>query len=126
VTRRRCVVCERKLTAKRRGARYCSGACHQRATRARARESDLERLEREIDAAKAHYWALVQQMAEARGVQVSQVVTEQAQFVDEDGNVSIRDRLVGKTTPHRPGWASWGLEAAGPPFSPPIRRRRSA
>ena len=116
VTRAKCVVCEKKFKATRKDARYCSAACRQRAARARAGQDDLAR---EIDAAKAHYWALVRKEAEARGRSVSQVVTEQAQYVDVDGSVYIGGRLVGHTTPHRPGWAAWGLEAAGPPFSPP-------
>ena len=81
-------------------------------------------LAREIDEARAHYWALVRKYAEARGLNLSQVVTEQAQFVDADGNVRIGAMgnlgpVIGRTTPHRPGWAAWGLETAGPPFSPP-------
>ncbi len=60
---------------------------------------------------------------------MSQVVTAEAQFVDVEGNVYMGGptggldpadrRLVGRTTPHRPGWAAWGLEAAGPPPPPP-------
>ncbi|MEJ7742075.1 MAG: hypothetical protein WKF73_05705 [Nocardioidaceae bacterium] len=60
---------------------------------------------------------------------VSRVVTEQAQFVDVDGNVYIGGQLVGRTTPTtgctcskcRLGWAVWGLEAAGPPLLPADR-----
>lgn len=59
---------------------------------------------------------------------MSQVVTAEAQFVDEDGNVYMGGAngglgsgatLVRHTEPHRLGWAGWGLEAAGPPWSPP-------
>jgi hypothetical protein len=60
----------------------------------------------------------------ARGVTVSQIVTEQAVYVDEDGNVfrgfpGSGGPWLGKTAKPRPGWSSWGLEAAGPPFDPP-------
>lgn len=75
--------------------------------------------DREIEEARLAYWALIERRALARGVNVSQVVTEQAQHVDADGNVHIGGLLAGRTTPDRPGWAAWGLEAAGPPWSPP-------
>jgi hypothetical protein len=60
-------------------------------------------------------------VAEARGVTVSQINTEQAQFIDETGNVYIGGKFVGTTKPPRPGWSHHGLEAAGPPFSPPTK-----
>jgi hypothetical protein len=49
---------------------------------------------------------------------------DEAQFVDEAGHVTMHGRVVGHTEPHRPGggaaWAAWGLDAAGPPFIPPL------
>ncbi len=116
VTRNKCVVCGKRFKATRKDARYCTGACRQRASRARNASDDLDR---EIDAAKAHYWKLIREQAEAKGAPVSQILTEQAQLVTADGNVYIRGKHVGHANPHRPGWAGWGLEAAGPPFSPP-------
>jgi hypothetical protein len=122
---RKCAICRASFTAKRRDARYCSGKCRQRATRARQASDDINR---EIEAARRYYWALVRLAAEARGVGVSQILTEQSQSVDAQGNVFMGGRLgglgpgaklVGRVTPHRPGWTAWGLEAAGPPFSPP-------
>jgi hypothetical protein len=125
VTRRRCVICREHFTARRRDARYCSGKCRQRANRARQVSDDLDR---EIEVARRYYWALVRLAAESRGVGMSQILTEQSQTVDAQGNVFMGGRmggmgpgarLVGHTTPARPGWTAWGLEAAGPPFSPP-------
>ncbi|MDQ6875797.1 MAG: hypothetical protein M3042_12140 [Actinomycetota bacterium] len=112
-------MCERKFTATRKDARYCSGACRQRASRARASQDDLTR---EIEAARLHYWALIRQQAEARGM--SHVETAQARFVAANGDVRIGfdGPVVGRTTPFRRGWAAWGLEAAGPPFCPPPGR----
>jgi hypothetical protein len=46
-------------------------------------------------------------------------VTDEAQFVDVDGTVYMRGVRVGRVEPDRAGWASWSLEAAGPPWSPP-------
>lgn len=125
VTRQRCVLCGDRFTARRRDARYCSGKCRQRAARARVAAGELAQ---EIEATRRRYWELVRLAAEARGVDMSRVVTEQAQSVDEQGNVYMGGpmgglgagaRLVGHTTPPRPGWSTWGLEAAGPPFCPP-------
>jgi hypothetical protein len=118
VTRRRCVSCEKSFTAKRRDARYCSAKCRQRATRARAGADDIDQA---IDRAKSTYWGLVRRKAEAQGVSVSQVITGEAQYVDAAGNVFVRGRHVGHTSPHPAGpqWSSWGLEAAGLPWSPP-------
>lgn len=116
VTRTRCVVCGGKFTAGRRDARYCSGRCRQRAQRARADQDDLLR---QIGEAKRHYWGLVRRYAEALGTTESQVLTGEAQFVDEAGNVYIRDEFAGHTAPAASGGAAWGLEAAGPPWSPP-------
>jgi hypothetical protein len=42
--------------------------------------------------------------------------------VDEQGNVFMHGELVGRKEPNRPGWAAWGLEAAGCHLG---RRRRS-
>jgi hypothetical protein len=124
VTRLRCVVCDARFAARRCDARYCSGKCRQQATRSRkASASGLSLTE-----LRRAYWAAVRREAQARGVTQSQIVTEQAHFVDEAGNVFMGGsmhglgpdaQLVGKSTPLRPGWACWGLEAAGPPFSPP-------
>lgn len=117
-----CVACRRKFRPGRRDQRYCSGACRQRAHRVREKVDDRDR---EIEAARLHYWTLIREKALADGVPESQIVTSQAQYVDEHGNVYTGwgpgrgGRLIGRTTPHRPGWAAWGLEAAGPPWSPP-------
>lgn len=112
----KCAACGAKFLPARRDNRYCSGACRQRAHRARAAVSDIDR---RIDEAKALYWSLIREKAEGTGLERSQVVTDEAQFVDKNGYVFVRGELVGKKKPHRPGWAAWGLEAAGGPFSPP-------
>jgi hypothetical protein len=116
----RCVVCQKRFKASRKDARYCSDACRQRAARSRAQVDDLDR---QIHDARVLYWTLVRRKAEALGTSPSQVVTAEAQFVDGDGNVYMHGRHVGHTEPHRPGWAGWGLEAAGPPWSPPPQPR---
>lgn len=113
---RKCVVCEAKFQPARSDKRYCSGACRQRAQRAR---DNRDRLDREIEAARLHYWSLVRLKAVVGGASESQVLTGEAQFVDVEGTVFIGDKLVGHTTPHREGWAAWGLEAAPAPFRPP-------
>jgi len=128
VTRAKCVVCDRKFKASRRDAAYCSGACRQSAARARAATSEIDR---EITEARRAYWALIRCKAEAEGKSTSQVMTAQAHFIDEHGNVYTggahggllegERQLVGRTKPLRPGWSVWGLEAAGPPFNPPLR-----
>ena len=131
VTRVKCVVCEKKFKASRRDTKYCTSACRQRAARARASISDIDR---EIAAARLAYWSAIRRKAESEGVTKSQVVTAQAQFVGENGDVYMGGgamggmgegrRLVGRSTANRPGWAAWGLEAAGPPFSaPPVGGR---
>jgi hypothetical protein len=125
VRRQNCIGCGRKFTATRRDASYCSGACRQRATRARKQAPTLQL---QIDEARQTYWNLIRQKAEAEGKSKSQILTAQSQFVDEHGNVYMlgdddmggvgaNRKLVGRVLP-RPGWASWGLEAGGPPFSP--------
>ena len=116
VTRPRCVTCQRKFVSHRADARYCSGRCRQRANRARQTCTDIDRA---IQTARRHYWDLVRRKAEARGVPLSQVLTGEAQTVDEQGNVFMHGQPVGTTTPGRPGWTRCGLEAAGPPFLPP-------
>ena len=116
VTAIRCAGCPRKFKPKRRDAKYCSGACRQRCARARAVLADIDR---EIEVVRLRYWSLVARKAAGQGVPESTVLTGQAQLVKEDGSVYMGGRLVGKTTPPRPGWTLWGLEAAGPPFSPP-------
>lgn len=111
-----CATCRRRFTPARGDARYCSAACRQRAHRARA---NLDDLDRRIEAARLHYWQLVREKAEAHGVEASRVVTDEAQEVDLDGAVHMHGQVVGHTTPHRAGWAAWGLQAAGPPWSAP-------
>ena len=118
VTRRRCVVCNKSFIIKRRDARYCSGACRQQASRSRAGGHEWQQ---KLDRLRREYWDTVRQAAEARGVTVGQINTEQSQLVDENGNVFIRGEFVGTTKPVRPGWSASGLDAAGPPFSPPTK-----
>ena len=123
----RCAACERKFVPTRRDSRYCSGACRQRAHRARAGIDDFDR---RIDEAKRLYWSLIREKVEATGRSASQVLTDEAQFVDEEGDVfkgwpGGELEFIGKTAPRRPGWSSWGLEAAGPPFSPPTGALRN-
>jgi hypothetical protein len=125
VTRVRCA-CGTKFKAARRDAAYCSAKCRQRAFRAREASDDIDR---EITEARLTYWRLVRSKAEAEGKSESQILTAQSQFVDEHGNVYMGGngpmgglgdgrQLVGRAAA-RPGWDSWGLEAAGPPFAPP-------
>ncbi len=118
VTRKSCVTCQRKFTPDRADQRHCSNACRARAHRARARLDDLDR---EIEEARRHYWGLIRRKAEALDASESQVLSAEAQYVDGNGNVYMGpDRThVGHTEPHRLGWETWGLEAAGPPWSPP-------
>jgi hypothetical protein len=115
VTNRTCVVCERKFTPSRRDAAYCSAACRQRAARSRA---EIEDIDERITQARRLYWSLIRQKAEALRKSMSQVVTGESQTVDAEGNVFMHGKLVGKVQ-GRPGWTSWGIEAAGPPFSIP-------
>jgi hypothetical protein len=116
---RKCSACGHRFPG-RKDAQYCSGACRQAAQRARNKTTDYAR---EIEAARLYYWRLVAEAALSRGVPVSRIVTEQAHYVDADGNVYQgfpgAGRLVGRTTPSQPGWAAWGSEAAGPPWDPP-------
>jgi hypothetical protein len=116
VTRARCAACGAKFKASRRDARYCSGRCRQRALRARAEQDDLLR---QLEEAKRHYWGLVRRYAEALGEPESRVLEGEAQFVDEARNVWIRGEFAGHGRPPRSGEAGWGLEPAGPPWSPP-------
>jgi hypothetical protein len=74
---------------------------------------------REMEATPLHYWRLVRNLELVRG---SDVVTGEEQFVDADGNLYMHGELVGRKRPSRPGWAAWGLEAAGRPWSPPPAR----
>ena len=128
VTRSRCVTCGRKFAAHRADARYCSGRCRQRATRARRSTAEIDR---DIEAARHRYWNLLRLKAEATGVPSSQVLTDEAHFVDGDGyvyacggHIGANGRLVGRTTQNRREWSAWGLEATGPPFSvPPVAGR---
>ena len=112
----KCAACGRKFAPTRRDSRYCGPACRQRAYRARARGDDIDR---RIDEAKRLYWSLIREKVEGTGRDPEQVMTDEAQFVDERGNVFLRGKLVGKKIPDRRGWASWGLEAGGRAFSPP-------
>lgn len=112
----KCATCQRRFTRARADARYCSGACRQRAARARAK---LDELDREIEKSRLHYWMLIREKAIALGVEPSQIVTDEAQLVDTEGNVFMHGEHVGRTDPHRSGWGGWGLEVAGPPWSPP-------
>jgi hypothetical protein len=116
VTRVACVVCDAKFTPSRSDARYCSAKCRQRAARARA---DADDLGRRIDETRALYWRLVQEYAEARGIRPSGASSAPAATVNADGEVWIDGRMVGWAKPQRPGWTTWGNEAAPPPFLPP-------
>ena len=116
VTRARCAACGAKFKAARRDARYCSGRCRQRALRARAEQDGLLR---QLEETRRLYWSLVRRYAEALGADESRILEGEAQFVDEAGNVWIRGELAGHTAPPADGRAKWGLEAAGPPWSPP-------
>jgi len=100
-------------------SRYGSGRCRQRANRARHASTDIDK---QIAEARRHYWELIRRKAQAQGVSESQVLTAESQLVTADGDVFMHDEYVGHTTPHRPGWAGRGLEAAGPPWSPPPYR----
>jgi Bacteriophage Lambda NinG protein len=111
---RKCATCERKFQPARGDARYCSGACRQRAHRARARSDSLDR---EIEATRRRYWELLQERAIAQ--QRGQVLSDEAQFVDEEGKVFMHGEMVGRTKPIRPGWSSWGAEAGGAPWAVP-------
>lgn len=120
---RTCLGCLVRFKPPRRNARYCSPACRQRGHRARAgvKVSDLDR---EIEAARLRYWCLLAEKARAQGIDISGALTQVAVYVDIDGNVyegfpGQSGRYLGRTTPHRPGWAAWGLEAAAPPWRPP-------
>ncbi len=116
--KRKCSICGHRYQAKRADSRYCSSACRQRAFRMRA--DDEERLQLEIDEAARHYWGLVAKLAVTRGESRGKVLSGRlSQFVDGEGNVYIRGRLAGRGTPNQPGFAAWGLEAAGPPWCPP-------
>ena len=128
VTRRKCATCSSSFRPKRRDAKYCSASCRQRAHRARSRPGEPER---EIEDARQLYWRLVAEYAMARGASQEKILIEQSQRVDGEGNVYMgcedggmggmgpKARLVGKVTSSRPSWTGWGLEAAGPPYSPP-------
>jgi hypothetical protein len=123
VTQRTCSTCRHKFKPKRKDAKYCSAACRQRAHRAR---EGLDDIDREIEATRLRYWQLIYEKARALGRAPSQIVTAEAQYVDQDGNVWLGGvlgggpwRQAGKTTPPRKGWTGLGAEAAGPPWAPP-------
>src|SRR4051794_6343030 len=90
-----CRGCKRRFNPKRADAVYCTPACRQRAYRARAKQTDLER---EIEATRNRYWKLVRQLE----IVNPNFNTENAQFVDEDGGVWVRGSRVGQIEPHRP------------------------
>jgi len=115
----KCATCEKKFKSRRADAHYCSGACRQQAHRLRTTGSTLENLDQEIDRARHRYWALIAIKAHTLGIGRVEVLSGESQWVDEAGNVFMRGVLVGHVTPARPGWTSWGLEAAGPPYAPP-------
>jgi len=79
---------------------------------------DFRKLARAVDrvAHRMRYWELVGQLAAERG---ADAVTAQAQLVTENGEVYMNGKHVGRSEPVRPGWAAWGLEAAGAPWRPP-------
>jgi hypothetical protein len=120
---RKCPSCGQKFAPGRADRKFCSSACRQRAHRSRENLPDIDR---EIEAARLLYWNLIARKARALGRQQLQIVTTESQYVDEDGNVWMGGvlgnggwRYAGKTTPPRPGWTTWGNEAAGPPWAPP-------
>jgi hypothetical protein len=127
VTRSKCVTCGKKFQARRADARHCSGRCRQRAQRARERAEDLDVA---IDEARRRYWDLIRQKAEATGRSQAEVITDESVTVI-DGSVyrglvhpdDPDKQLLGRTMAGRPGWAGWGLEAAGPPFNPPMNAK---
>jgi hypothetical protein len=109
-----CVTCGTRFKPKRADAVYCSTGCRQRAYRERQR---LDQLERELEAARLRYWEIARRIAVARGE--ASALGSESQLVDTDGTVYMHGAVVGTTTPHRPGWAAWGLESGGPPHVPP-------
>ena len=70
-----CFACGGKVVAQRADARYCSGRCRQRASRARQASQDIDR---EIEAARLRYWTLVRRKAAACGISVAQVLAGEA------------------------------------------------
>jgi hypothetical protein len=123
----RCATCQAKFKPTRTDARYCSPACRQQAHRSRAKLDDLDR---QIEEARLLYWRLVAEKARGQGRSLSLVVTDESQLVNERGDVIMHGRVVGQSEPHRPGggaaWNAWGVEAAGPPWSPPPSRGQVA
>jgi hypothetical protein len=85
---------------------------------------ELAKLDEEIAEARRAYWNAVRRRAEAEGITFFAAVTAQAQTVDPQGNVFIGGKLVGSTEPPRNGWHTWGIEAAGAPFSTPLEPKR--
>jgi len=120
--KRGCLACVKRFRPTRVDARYCSAACRQRAHRARAH---IARIDREIEATRLHYWQLIERKAHALGVSVGEVLVDESQSVDDQGQVEIHGRLVGKKNVRRPGWTQWGLESAGAPWSPPPPRTQT-
>ncbi len=113
-----CSVCLANYRPKRADSRYCSAACRQRAFRARA--DSEQALLQQIDETRVHYWQLVAKLALTLRMSTVWIRSNYlSQWVDEDGYIYMRDRLIGRATPTRAGWAGWGLEAAGPPWCPP-------
>lgn len=115
-----CATCSAKFRPVRADAKYCSDACRQRAHRLRTDGFNV--LMQDIDATRRHYWTLVAQLGTALRSRQAKAISELlSQHVDKEGYVYIGGRLVGRAEPTRPGWDSWGDEAAGPPFCQPSK-----
>ncbi len=116
--RKKCAECGESFRTRRADARFCSGACRQRTHRLRS--NDVHGLLQQVDATRRQYWILVDQLRATLGWSKTSVLSELlAQFVDGQGRIYLRGQLIGQGQLTRPGWTSWGLEAAGPPFCPP-------
>ena len=108
--KRGCLACVKRFRPTRLDARYCSAACRQRAHRARAH---IARIDREIEATRLHYWQLIERKAHALGVSVGEVLVDESQSVDDQGQVEIHGRLVGKIRPYPRGSATEAVKTAG-------------
>jgi ParB family chromosome partitioning protein len=92
-----------------------------------------EPLDKQIETARLTYWQLIAQKAASLGRTKTEVLSEESQYVDRDGNVWFGGvlgngpwrRRAGRTEPPRTGWETSGLEAAGPPWCPPGTSNRS-
>lgn len=121
----KCVVCARRFKPARIDAKYCKDACRQFAQRRRDRQPDYAL---EIEKARMHYWSLMYDEAIRRGVSKSELLSDQTQIVDLNGDVWMGAfpgkpgaRWVGNTGcgPHRPGFVGMGAECAPPPWRVP-------